>query len=192
MSSIVLAVEGDEGELKEADAAEERMVDPFPGFIIVSDALDAQLSAQPGDASSGAGAVAQLGRAAGRGDGAGDSPTPADASPRRKKLRWHTKFGEIEETTLEERQSWFEQRTRAGYPVLVAADTAGPVLGFSTFGDFRAWPGYRHTVEHPVYVRSDARRRGVSWPLGSQQAAAGATAGALDAAMALMMAASFV
>jgi L-amino acid N-acyltransferase len=48
-----------------------------------------------------------------------------------------------QETTLEERQSWFEQRTRAGYPVLVAGDTAGPVLGFSTFGDFRAWPGYR-------------------------------------------------
>src|SRR5208283_2611428 len=37
-----------------------------------------------GDASSGAGGVAQLGRAAGRGDGTGDSPTPSDASPRRK------------------------------------------------------------------------------------------------------------
>jgi len=43
---------------------------------------------------------------------------------------------------------------RAGYPVLVAVDDTG-VLGFSTFGDFRTWPGYRFTVEHSVHVRSD-------------------------------------
>ena len=33
----------------------------------------------------------------------------------------------------------------------------GFVLGYLTFGDFRPWPGYRHTVEHSVYVRADAR-----------------------------------
>lgn len=65
-----------------------------------------------------------------------------------------------QETTLDERRSWFRQRTGAGYPILVA-ETAGRVLGFSTFGDFRAWPGYRHTVEHSVYVHSDARRHGL-------------------------------
>jgi L-amino acid N-acyltransferase len=70
-----------------------------------------------------------------------------------------------QETTLEERQSWFALRTRTGYPVLVAESTAGSVLGFSTFGDFRAWPGYRHTVEHSVYVRSDMRRRGLGLAL---------------------------
>ena len=42
----------------------------------------------------------------------------------------------------------------------VAADESG-VLGFSTFGDFRTWPGYRFTVEHSVHVRSDTRGRGV-------------------------------
>lgn len=62
--------------------------------------------------------------------------------------------------TLEERRQWWRARRDAGYPVLVAADPAG-VLGFSTFGDFRAWPGYRFTVEHTVHVRADRRGGGV-------------------------------
>jgi phosphinothricin acetyltransferase len=63
-------------------------------------------------------------------------------------------------STLEERLRWFRARRDAGYPVLVAADDSG-VLGFASFGDFRSWPGYRHTVEHSVHVRPDARGRGV-------------------------------
>lgn len=67
-----------------------------------------------------------------------------------------------QEVTLEDRRAWFAQRNRQGYPVLVAEDTAdGSVLGFATFGDFRPWPGYRNTVEHSVYVRADARGRGL-------------------------------
>ena len=67
-----------------------------------------------------------------------------------------------QEATLEDRQAWLAARTAQGYPVLVATDAAdGSVLGYSTFGDFRPWPGYRRTVEHPVYVRADTRGRGV-------------------------------
>ena len=62
--------------------------------------------------------------------------------------------------TLEDRLQWWKSRMASGYPVLVATDPSG-VLGFSTFGDFRAWPGYRFTVEHTVHVRSDCRGRGV-------------------------------
>jgi L-amino acid N-acyltransferase YncA len=62
--------------------------------------------------------------------------------------------------TLEDRTEWWRARVALGYPVLVAADGAG-VLGFSTFGDFRTWPGYRFTVEHSVHVRSDCRGRGI-------------------------------
>jgi phosphinothricin acetyltransferase len=43
--------------------------------------------------------------------------------------------------------------------VLIARDADG-VCGFSTFGDFRAWPGYRFTVEHTVHVRANGRSRG--------------------------------
>ena len=66
--------------------------------------------------------------------------------------------------TLEDRRHWWQARVSSGYPVLVATDSTG-VIGFSTFGDFRAWPGYRFTVEHSVHVRSDCRGRGVGGEL---------------------------
>lgn len=62
--------------------------------------------------------------------------------------------------TLDDRLQWWQARVARRFPVLVAVDSSG-VLGFSTFGDFRAWPGYRHTVEHSVHVRADMRGRGV-------------------------------
>jgi phosphinothricin acetyltransferase len=34
-------------------------------------------------------------------------------------------------------------------------------MGYASFGDWRAWDGYRHTVEHSVYVRRDSRGGGV-------------------------------
>ncbi len=66
--------------------------------------------------------------------------------------------------TLADRLEWWRARTAAGYPVLVAHDAAG-IAGFSTFGDFRAWPGYRFTVEHSVHVRADGRSRGLGTAL---------------------------
>jgi L-amino acid N-acyltransferase len=64
------------------------------------------------------------------------------------------------EVTLEDRERWFDAKGSQGFPVLVAADSSG-VVGFGTFGEFRAWPCYRHSVEHSVHVRADCRRRGV-------------------------------
>lgn len=59
-----------------------------------------------------------------------------------------------------ERLTWMQARLALGYPVLVAAD--GPVvLGYGTFGDFRAFPGYRYSVEHSVYIHADHRGRGL-------------------------------
>jgi phosphinothricin acetyltransferase len=62
--------------------------------------------------------------------------------------------------TLENRQEWFRARVAQGYPVLVARDDTG-VIGYATFGDFRAWPGYRFTVEHSVHIRADRRGQGI-------------------------------
>ena len=62
--------------------------------------------------------------------------------------------------SLADRRQWWQARLAAGYPVLTARDAAG-VAGFASFGDFRAWPGYRFTVEHSVHVRADGRGRGV-------------------------------
>jgi L-amino acid N-acyltransferase YncA len=64
------------------------------------------------------------------------------------------------EVTLEDREKWFDAKGAQGFPVLVATDSSG-VVGFGTFGEFRAWPCYRASVEHSVHVRADCRRRGV-------------------------------
>jgi L-amino acid N-acyltransferase YncA len=67
--------------------------------------------------------------------------------------------------TLDDRQTWWRDRTAGGYPVLVAADGTADVVGFASFGDFRPWPGYRFTVEHSVHVHAGHRGRGVGQAL---------------------------
>ena len=62
--------------------------------------------------------------------------------------------------TLPDRQAWWTERSARGFPVLVAR-CGDECLGYGSFGDFRAWPCYLHTVEHSVHVRGDARGGGV-------------------------------
>jgi L-amino acid N-acyltransferase len=62
--------------------------------------------------------------------------------------------------SLDDRLAWFSARHEQNYPILVASDETG-ILGFSSFGDFRAWPCYLYTVEHSIHVRADRRGRGV-------------------------------
>ncbi len=61
--------------------------------------------------------------------------------------------------TLAERRAWLQARRGQDYPVLVAGQ-GGDVVGFASFGEFRSWSGYRHTVEHSVHVREDQRGQG--------------------------------
>jgi L-amino acid N-acyltransferase len=55
-------------------------------------------------------------------------------------------------------KTWFEAKRKGNYPVVGAEDSSGQLLGFASFGAFRAWPAYKYSVEHSVYV--DARFRG--------------------------------
>lgn len=59
-----------------------------------------------------------------------------------------------------DRLAWLAARRGAGYPVLVAV-RGDEVLGYASFGDWRAFDGYRHTVEHSVYVRAGQRGGGI-------------------------------
>ena len=63
------------------------------------------------------------------------------------------------------RATWLKARADAGYPVLVAVSEEGDVLGYASFGDWRAFDGYRHTVEHSVYVHKDHRGSGIGLKL---------------------------
>jgi L-amino acid N-acyltransferase len=62
---------------------------------------------------------------------------------------------------LANRRAWLVERTAAGFPVLVARDAAGEVLGYASYGAWRPHDGYKHTVEHSVYVRADQRGQGL-------------------------------
>ncbi|RUT26031.1 N-acetyltransferase [Asaia sp. W19] len=62
--------------------------------------------------------------------------------------------------TLDERRQWMSERRAAGFPVTVAVD-GETVLGFASYGPFRAYEGYAKTVEHSIYVSPDAQRRGI-------------------------------
>nr|WP_298111559.1 GNAT family N-acetyltransferase [uncultured Pseudomonas sp.] len=61
---------------------------------------------------------------------------------------------------LANRRAWLLERQAQGFPVLVALD-AGEVLGYASYGTWRSFEGFRHTVEHSVYVRRDQRGQGL-------------------------------
>jgi L-amino acid N-acyltransferase YncA len=64
------------------------------------------------------------------------------------------------QVTEQDRLDWLETRRARGFPILVARDE-GRTVAFASYGDFRAWPGYRFTVEHSVHVAESHRRRGL-------------------------------
>ena len=61
---------------------------------------------------------------------------------------------------LNNRMEWFAARKQRGFPVIVAVKD-GVVAGYASYGDWRAFDGYRHTREHSVYVHKDARGSGI-------------------------------
>ena len=61
---------------------------------------------------------------------------------------------------LDNRKTWFDARRAKNFPVLVAVRD-GLVAGYASYGDWRAFDGYRHTVEHSVYVHKDQRGGGI-------------------------------
>jgi L-amino acid N-acyltransferase len=61
---------------------------------------------------------------------------------------------------LDNRRAWYEARKEAGFPVLVA-EMDGAVAGYASYGHWRAFDGYRFTVEHSVYVHREFRGHGL-------------------------------
>ena len=83
--------------------------------------------------------------------------------------------------------NWHPRRPRQSRGV--ARGTPGPglsrsrrregrgALGYASFGDWRPFDGYRHTVEHSVYAAQDARGRGLGKALASTRCAEAQRAG---------------
>lgn len=60
----------------------------------------------------------------------------------------------------ENRISRYEARQMLGYPVLVSEEN-DVVTGYASFGDWRNFDGFRHTVEHSVYVHPEHQGKGL-------------------------------
>ena len=65
------------------------------------------------------------------------------------------------EVDVANRLAWLADRRKLGYPVLVAVEDDGQVAGYASFGDWRAFDGYKYTVEHSIYVHIDQRGKGI-------------------------------
>lgn len=63
--------------------------------------------------------------------------------------------------TLAMREAWLAEKEAASWPVLVYEED-GQVAGFATYGPFRAWPAYKYTIEHSVYVDAQFRGRQIA------------------------------
>jgi L-amino acid N-acyltransferase len=57
--------------------------------------------------------------------------------------------------------SWWRSKQDGGYPVIGLANDSGTLMGFASYGPFRAFPAYKYTVEHSVYVSSHFRGLGL-------------------------------
>jgi L-amino acid N-acyltransferase len=62
--------------------------------------------------------------------------------------------------TLEEVQQLFAEKIRDGFPILIG-EVEGQVLGYATYGKFRAKPGYSKTLEHSIYLNEKAQGKGL-------------------------------
>jgi len=64
--------------------------------------------------------------------------------------------------TPEMMDAWYAAKEAGRYPVIGVESDAGELMGFATYGSFRAWPAYKYTVEHSVYVDSKFRGMGIA------------------------------
>ncbi len=71
-----------------------------------------------------------------------------------------TAIYDYEPHTLEMRTNWFNDRMQQQLPVIVATG-ADEIVGFGSFGLFRAWAAYKFSVEHSVYVKNNQRGKGI-------------------------------
>ena len=96
-----------------------------------------------------------------------------------------------EEATV---RAWFQTKANGGFPILGMETDEGELMGFASFGPFRAFPAYKYSVEHSVYVDERFRRRGVARKLllalieGAQRAEYHMMIGGIDAANAASVA----
>jgi L-amino acid N-acyltransferase YncA len=75
-----------------------------------------------------------------------------------------TALYEYQPRTAQNVRAWFAEKKAGRFPV-IGMEQAGALLGFATYGTFRARAAYKYTVEHSVYVHKEHRGRGIGMAL---------------------------
>jgi L-amino acid N-acyltransferase len=67
--------------------------------------------------------------------------------------------------TMDTMVNWFATKTANRFPVIGIENDDGSLMGFASWGTFRAFPANKYSIEHSVYVHKDHRAQGVSTTL---------------------------
>jgi L-amino acid N-acyltransferase len=58
--------------------------------------------------------------------------------------------------------AWFDVKDQNNFPVVgIVDELTNKLLAFGSYGTFRAWPAYKYTVEHSLYVEKHDRGKGL-------------------------------
>ncbi|MDO5623691.1 MAG: GNAT family N-acetyltransferase [Pseudomonadota bacterium] len=63
---------------------------------------------------------------------------------------------------LDSMRTWFDAKAAGGFPVIGAVDGRGTLMGFASYGTWRAFAAYKYSVEHSVYVHQAHRGKGLA------------------------------
>jgi phosphinothricin acetyltransferase len=56
---------------------------------------------------------------------------------------------------------WFKNKSAGNFPVIGVVNEDKQLMGFATYGTFRAWPAYKYSVEHSIYIHKNHRDKGL-------------------------------
>jgi phosphinothricin acetyltransferase len=79
-----------------------------------------------------------------------------------------TALYEYKPRNLESMMGFFKEKKMSNFPIIGAVSSSGELLGFASYGVFRARPAYKYSVEHSVYVHKNHRGKGVGAALMQQ------------------------
>jgi L-amino acid N-acyltransferase len=62
---------------------------------------------------------------------------------------------------IESMVPWFATKALNNFPVIGLETNDGQLAGFASYGTFRAFPAFKYSIEHSVYVHKDHRGKGL-------------------------------
>ncbi|HYG77513.1 MAG TPA: GNAT family N-acetyltransferase [Planctomycetota bacterium] len=76
--------------------------------------------------------------------------------------------GDLEPVSVESREAWFNAHRRDKYPLLLAQNGDGKILGWGSLNAFYGRASYRFTAEISIYVAPESSRAGVGGALADE------------------------